>query len=85
MKMHIVNKLQEMKDAGGAWQRMAKGDQVLAELRDLLPGVEYDRVSIARGHYQTGEGRVELDQVCNELMLKYREDRYPRNFYKTTL
>jgi hypothetical protein len=85
MKMHIVNKLQELKQAGASWQREAKGDEIMQEIRDLIPEGEFSQLSIARSHYMTGEGRVELDRVCNELIAKYRADVQPRTFKKTLL
>lgn len=85
MKMYIVNKLQEMKDNGASWQRSAQADKVLNDLSMMIPQPEYSRVVTARGHYLTGEGRAELDQVCNELMMKYRQDTPPRNFNRTII
>lgn len=85
MKMHTVNKLQEMKENGGSWQRVDKAKNTLEELENLLTGDEYRAVKMAHGHYLTGEGRVELDQICNTLIRKYRQDTDPRTFTKTLL
>lgn len=64
--------LELMKSVGGCIQRREKAKQVLEELKGMLLTGEYQQVVTAVGHYQTGEGREELDRVCNRLIQKYR-------------
>lgn len=75
MNSPIVEKLQQLKQAGAAWQKDLRGERatnLLRELEGLLKPEEYLKVSIARSHYLIGEGRQELDIECNALIQKYR-------------
>lgn len=79
MNFTIAQKLQDMKNAGGAWQRHHQADQILIDLRDLLSENEYSEIQIALGHYRSGEGTGELYTVCNRFINKYRGQQPPRS------
>ena len=77
MNRTVVDTLEQMKHVGGSWQKDLTGDKVkkvLERLEELLTADEYHEVHIARQHYLIGEGRAELDHVCNRLIQQYRHD-----------
>lgn len=78
MNFTTVQKLIDMRNAGGAKQRIGQADKILEDLRDMLPSTEWFRVYTAISHYRTGEGREELDTVCNNLIRKYNGAPPPR-------
>lgn len=75
MSATIIELLQELKRVGAAWQREDKAQKIMDSLFDLLPADDYLALKVARNHYLTGEGRAELDQECNRIINKYRQNR----------
>lgn len=77
MNKTIVEKLTDFRNSGAAWQKKELGNRaqkLLAELRDDLKEAEWWKLNIAHSHYLAGEGRLEMDTVCNALIQKYRHD-----------
>jgi hypothetical protein len=77
MNRTVVEKLTDFRNAGAAWQKEQLGNRAqkaLQDLRDCLKEDEWWLLSVAHSHYLTGEGRQEMDKVCNTLIQKYRHD-----------
>lgn len=85
MQKEIVEKLEQLRHKGGAWQSQEKAKGLLRELKALLPDEDSCKLSIAHSHYELGEGAGELYDVVNSLISKYRVDIPPRANDKTLL
>jgi hypothetical protein len=71
-KLLVIRRtLDEFRNKAGAWQGQDKAEKLKIELKNLLTEDEYRKLVIAYSHYVTGEGEVELYDVCKQLMDKY--------------
>lgn len=80
MNRTVIDLLEQLKHVGGARQKGNKSDAVFDDLHPLLKDDEWWELRTARSHYLSGEGREELDRVCNQLIQKYRHDPPERKF-----
>lgn len=69
----LLEKLEQFRHKGGAWQSQAKAKKLLRELMDLLPEDEHYELQLAHRHYETGDNTHEIYDVCNGLIEKYKQ------------
>ncbi len=69
----IISLLTEFRNKAGCVYTKNKARNSLLKLKTLLQPREIQLLSIASNHHSLGEGREELDEVCNKLLVKYGE------------
>jgi UDP-N-acetylglucosamine 2-epimerase len=71
--IEIVEKLEQFRHKGAAWQSQNKAQRLLRELKDLLSEDEHYKLSLAHAHYETGDNTHEIYDTCKELIEKYQK------------
>lgn len=70
-KLELIRKLIDFRNKGACFYTQHRASKIKHDLKCVLSEGDYWSLSLAHAHYVSGEGRIELDQVVNDLIRKY--------------